>query len=91
MAYRPVTILQNKCSNLVDRIEHIFYNGVITLRTGVDYMNQSCREGKDMAGDNGNDAEFYKREINKIIGTIENAGTLEYLHSFIIFFLKKWG
>lgn len=51
----------------------------------------SCREGKDMAGDNGNDAEFYKREINKIIGTIENAGTLEYLHSFIIFFLKKWG
>lgn len=50
-----------------------------------------CREGKDMAGDNGNDAEFYKREINKIIGTIENAGTLEYLHSFIIFFLEKWG
>lgn len=51
----------------------------------------SCREGENMAGDNGNDAEFYKREINEIIGTIENAGTLEYLHSFIIFFLEKWG
>lgn len=51
----------------------------------------SCREGKDMAGDNDNDAEFYKREINEIIGKIENAGTLEYLHSFIIFFLEKWG
>ncbi len=51
----------------------------------------SCREGENMAGENDNDVEFYKREINEIIGKIENAGTLEYLHSFIIFFLEKWG
>lgn len=41
--------------------------------------------------DTGNDAEFYKREINEIISTIENAGTLEYLAAFIIFYLQKWG
>ena len=33
----------------------------------------------------------YKSEIMQIIGKIENAGTLEYLHMFIKLFLEKWG
>ena len=35
--------------------------------------------------------EYYKNEIIKLIEKIENAGTLEYLHSFIKLFLEKWG
>jgi hypothetical protein len=35
--------------------------------------------------------DYYKNEIIKLIEKIENAGTLEYLHSFIKLFLEKWG
>ena len=33
----------------------------------------------------------YKEELIKMIAKIENAGTLEYLHTFIKRFLEKWG
>lgn len=38
-----------------------------------------CREGKDMTGDNDNDAEFYKREITDIINEIDDKQFLRYL------------
>jgi hypothetical protein len=33
----------------------------------------------------------YKEELIKMINKIENAGTLEYLHTFIKRFLERWG
>lgn len=33
----------------------------------------------------------YKEAIIHMINGIENAGTLEYLHTFIKLFLEKWG
>ena len=33
----------------------------------------------------------YEKEIIQMIKEIENAGTLEYLHTFIKLFLEKWG
>lgn len=35
--------------------------------------------------------EDYKQKIVELINKIENAGTLEYLHTFIKLFLEKWG
>lgn len=43
----------------------------------------SCREGKDMAGDNGNDAEFYKREITDIVNRINDTDVLNYIHIIV--------
>lgn len=33
----------------------------------------------------------YKREIILMIEKIDNKGLLEYLHTFIKFFIEKWG
>lgn len=33
----------------------------------------------------------YKRRIIEMVEGIENAGTLEYLHTFLKLFLEKWG
>ena len=35
--------------------------------------------------------EDYKKRIIDMINKINDAGTLEYLHSFIKLFLSKWG
>lgn len=35
--------------------------------------------------------EEYKKEIIEMISKIKDAGTLEYLHTFIKLFLEKWG
>ena len=35
--------------------------------------------------------DYYKRKIIEMVEKIENAGTLEYLHTFIKLFLEKWG
>lgn len=35
--------------------------------------------------------EEYRQKIIEMITKIENAGTLEYLHTFIKLFLEKWG
>lgn len=35
--------------------------------------------------------EIYKKRICEMINRIENAGTLEYLHTFISLFVEKWG
>lgn len=43
----------------------------------------SCREGKDMTGDNGNDAEFYKREITDIVNRINDTDVLNYIHIIV--------
>lgn len=43
----------------------------------------SCREGKDMTGDNGNDAEFYKREITDIVNRINDIDILNYIHIIV--------
>lgn len=43
----------------------------------------SCREGKDMAGDNDNDAEFYKREITDIVNQINDTDVLNYIHIIV--------
>lgn len=37
------------------------------------------------------DAEKRRKQIFEMIGKIENAGTLEYLHAFIKLFLERWG
>ena len=45
-------------------------------------------------GENMNDGEvkkYYISEITEMISKINDAGTLEYLHTFIKLFLKKWG
>ena len=42
-----------------------------------------CREGKDMAGDNGNEAEFYKREITDIVNRINDTDVLNYIHIIV--------
>lgn len=42
-----------------------------------------CREGKDMTGDNGNDAEFYKREITDIVNRINDIDILNYIHIIV--------
>nr|DAM88195.1 MAG TPA: protein of unknown function (DUF3067) [Caudoviricetes sp.]DAO52733.1 MAG TPA: protein of unknown function (DUF3067) [Caudoviricetes sp.] len=35
--------------------------------------------------------EDYKKHIIDMINKINDAGTLEYLHTFIRLFLMKWG
>lgn len=42
-----------------------------------------CREGKDMTGDNDNDAEFYKREITDIVNRINDTDVLNYIHIIV--------
>lgn len=42
-----------------------------------------CREGKDMAGDNGNDAEFYKRESKKMLDEIKDLKNLQFIYVYI--------
>lgn len=45
-------------------------------------------------GNNGNSTNENidnKEKIIKMINKIEDAGTLEYLHTFIKLFLEKWG
>lgn len=37
------------------------------------------------------DVEKRKGQIFELIQKIENAGTLEYLHTFIKLFLERWG
>ena len=43
----------------------------------------SCREGKDMAGDNDNDAEFYKGEITDIVNRINDTDILNYIYIIV--------
>lgn len=33
----------------------------------------------------------YKSEIMKMLNSVKNAGTMEYLWKFIKLFLEKWG
>ena len=33
----------------------------------------------------------YKEEIKKMLDSLNNAGTLEYLYTFIKLFVEKWG
>lgn len=42
-----------------------------------------CREGKNMAGDNDNDVEFYKREITNIVNRINDTDVLNYIHIIV--------
>ena len=46
-------------------------------------------KGENM--DDGEDKKHYISEIKEMISKINDAGTLEYLHTFIKLFLKKWG
>lgn len=41
--------------------------------------------------DDGGTKNHYISEITEMISKINDAGTLEYLHTFIKLFLKKWG
>lgn len=50
-----------------------------------------CREGKDMTGDNGNDAEFYKREITDIVNRINDTDILNYIHIIVADIGKEVG
>ena len=43
----------------------------------------SCREGKDMTGENGNDAEFYKRESKKMLDEIKDLKNLQFIYVYI--------
>ena len=53
-----------------------------------DFDKDSCREGKDMTGDNGNDAEFYKREIIEKIQKCDNNYQLKLIFLYILGLLK---
>lgn len=48
-----------------------------------------CVKGENM--DDGEVKNHYISEITEMISKINDAGTLEYLHTFIKLFLKKWG
>ena len=48
----------------------------------------SCREGKDMAGDNDNDVEFYKREIIEKIQRCDSNYQLKLIFLYILGLLK---
>ena len=48
-----------------------------------------CVKGVNM--DDGGTKKHYISEITEMISKINDAGTLEYLHTFIKLFLKKWG
>ena len=37
------------------------------------------------------DGEYYREQIIQMINSTKNAGTLEYLCTFIKLFLEKWG
>lgn len=53
-------------------------------------QERRCKRIMDKSGFN--DAkEFYKKGIMEMIESVENAGTLEYLNTFIRLFLEKWG
>ena len=43
----------------------------------------SCREGKDMAGDNFNEKQYYKGKITEIINKCENLNYLEIAYEFL--------
>lgn len=43
----------------------------------------SCRKGKDMAGENDNDAEFYKRESKKMLDEIKDLKNLQFIYVYI--------
>lgn len=38
-----------------------------------------------------NEKEVYRERIIEMVKKIDNAGTLEYLHTFIKLFLERWG
>ena len=38
-----------------------------------------------------NEKEVYRQRIIEMVEKIDNAGTLEYLHTFIKLFLERWG
>lgn len=38
-----------------------------------------------------NEKEVYRQRIIEMVKKIDNAGTLEYLHTFIKLFLERWG
>ena len=38
-----------------------------------------------------NEKEVYRQRIIEMVSKIDNAGTLEYLHTFIKLFLERWG
>lgn len=38
-----------------------------------------------------NEIETYREQIIEMVKKIDNAGTLEYLHTFIKLFLERWG
>jgi hypothetical protein len=48
-----------------------------------------CVKGVNM--DDGEVKNHYISKITEMISKINDAGTLEYLHTFIKLFLKKWG
>ena len=52
-------------------------------------LTQMCVKGENM--DDGEVKKHYISEITEMISKINDAGTLEYLHTFIKLFLKKWG
>ena len=51
--------------------------------------SRKCVKGENM--DDGEVKKHYISEITEMISKINDAGTLEYLHTFIKLFLKKWG
>lgn len=61
-------------------IERMFYN--LTIATVVWFLL-----GVILV----NEKEFYRERIIEMVKKIDNAGTLEYLHTFIKLFLERWG
>lgn len=60
--------------------ERMFYN--LTIATVVWFLLEEILV---------NEKEFYRERIIEMVKKIDNAGTLEYLHTFIKLFLERWG
>lgn len=40
---------------------------------------------------NGGGVKWYREKIVEMIDSIDNLGTLQYLHRFLELFMEKWG
>lgn len=79
----PWALMSESCS---------FGNGGIIL---IIFIQIITNEGVLGMGDNGtnycNVTEDRKTELIKIIEKTNDAGTIEYLHTFVKLFMEKWG
>lgn len=55
------------------------------------FIENKCKINDVKCNGRRNMEENYKKKIIELVEKIENVEILEYLHTFIKLFLKKWG